>query len=1069
MKKLCVFVLAVMRLFVTIPGVSESAVASEFVHPKTTISQPRYMPKLSHARTSISETTSGNQAIFREWRGMYSDIMDSYNGDKDTWYTPKMSQAPSGLGAQADVNVELVGQWGGDCDAVAISDNLAYIGLGPSLVILDISEPSNPVKLGKIILPDMVSDIAVVGEYAYVSDSGAGLQIIDVSDPTSPGLICDTDIYVRRVVIVGSFAYMVGQGLHIFDITDPANPVQVGWYDTPAMGVAIADNRAYIAGWGTGLQIIDVSDSSNPLWLGSCATTGLASEIAVSGDYAYIINGDMDIIDISDPANPFLVNTYEADYLLRNRIIANEYVYVIDTSRGFQILDVSDHSNPIKIGSYKIYGIEGLVLDGDNAYLGNGRGLHIVDVNVPENPTLLGRYESNGSISCVGVADNYVYTGGWYGIRVIDVNDPANPELVGLLETPGLDLLEIEIADSYAYAACQFGGLHIINISNPASPAEVSIYPGIIAGDIDVAGNYAYVTARSEGLHILDVSNPSLPVHAVTIEGYASKVSVKGNYLYVTGDGLKIYDVSDLTSPQLVGSNEDLGGDIFIYGDYAYLSTGYGTLVTIVNISNPSSPIVVYDYPTWECAWDTFVVDNRAYIADGNPGIQIVDVSDPANPIQVGAYDTVYANDVVVSGDYIYVADAWGGLAILTLSTNQPPVACITGGGQVVEAQGPWGATVGLDGSCSEDADSTAGTNDDIAYFDWYEVEPGDDVLLGTGESIDYDLPLGEHTIMLEITDKAGALDSTEVTIVVQDTTAPTIDCPQDITLEATGPTGAVAAFEVTATDICDPAPEVICGPPSGTVFGLGTTEVTCTATDNSGNSAGCSFTVTVVDTTPPTIDCPGDITLEATSPAGAVATFTAIATDVCDTDPQITFSMPPGSTFGLGETKVVCTATDNSGNGASCSFIVTVGDTLPPDFQLSVTPSVLWPPNHKMVRITPSWTVSDICDESPDVSLVSISSSESNNGKGDGHTNSDIRVDEDGSIYLRAERSGKGAGRVYSIIYQAVDNSGNSTQQSAIVTVPHNAPLPRMRIRRFGRVGDKLRSWLFRRARRFR
>ena len=120
------------------------------------------------------------------------------------------------------------------------------------------------------------------------------------------------------------------------------------------------------------------------------------------------------------------------------------------------------------------------------------------------------------------------------------------------------------------------------------------------------------------------------------------------------------------------------------------------------------------------------------------------------------------------------------------------------------------------------------------------------------------------------------------------------------------------------------------------------------------------------------------------------------------------------------------------------------------------------------MVRITPSWTVSDLCDESPDVLLVSISSSESNNGRGDGHTNSDIRVDEDGSIYLRAERSGKGTGRVYSIIYQAVDDSGNATQQSATVTVLHNAPV-RARWRPFGRLRDKLRSWLFRRARRFR
>jgi hypothetical protein len=90
------------------------------------------------------------------------------------------------------------------------------------------------------------------------------------------------------------------------------------------------------------------------------------------------------------------------------------------------------------------------------------------------------------------------------------------------------------------------------------------------------------------------------------------------------------------------------------------------------------------------------------------------------------------------------------------------------------------------------------------------------------------------------------------------------------------------------------------------------------------------------------------------------------------------------------------------------------------------------------MVLITPTWTVSDECDESPEVSLVSISVNEVG-AKGDGHTDDDVQINDDGSIYLRAERSGKGGERIYTITYMAVDDCGNAVESSATVTVPHD------------------------------
>ena len=137
------------------------------------------------------------------------------------------------------------------------------------------------------------------------------------------------------------------------------------------------------------------------------------------------------------------------------------------------------------------------------------------------------------------------------------------------------------------------------------------------------------------------------------------------------------------------------------------------------------------------------------------------------------------------------------------------------------------------------------------------------------------------------------------------------------------------------------------------------------------------------------------------------------------------------------GEYVITLVVSDGIEYSGPNDVVITVVDTTPPEFELSVTPTVLWPPNHKMVEITPGWTVSDKCDTLPQVSLVGIVMNEGGDTIGDGHTADDIRVDDDGSIYLRAERSGTGSGRIYTISYQAADDWGNVTVKNAAVRVP--------------------------------
>jgi len=282
--------------------------------------------------------------------------------------------------------------------------------------------------------------------------------------------------------------------------------------------------------------------------------------------------------------------------------------------------------------------------------------------------------------------------------------------------------------------------------------------------------------------------------------------------------------------------------------------------------------------------------------------------------------------------------------------------------------------------------------------------------------------------------------------------TPPTITCPGDITtVTDPGVCGAVVTWPVTGAG--DPEPTVTCTPASGSFFPQGTTTVTCTATNEFG-SASCSFQIVVSDNQAPLVHCPESLVLNCDDPANeaAYAAWLAAATvtDICDPSPSVSndgpafADLPIGCSDGAG-TFVTWTATDASGNSSTCSSTVKLVDTTPPELSIAVSPSVLWPANHKMIDIVATVTVLDNSDPSPTVVLESITSSEpaEANAGGDGRTEPDIQDAAIGTadfeFLLRAERQGAGEGRTYMITYSATDSCGNTQVATAEVIVPHN------------------------------
>ena len=186
----------------------------------------------------------------------------------------------------------------------------------------------------------------------------------------------------------------------------------------------------------------------------------------------------------------------------------------------------------------------------------------------------------------------------------------------------------------------------------------------------------------------------------------------------------------------------------------------------------------------------------------------------------------------------------------------------------------------------------------------------------------------GNYTVTLSA--KAGSTTSIASAYVIIDGTPPVLVLPPNLVFEATANVTLVF-YSVSATDNVGLAGPPTCSPPSGSRFSLGTTTVTCAVTDLAGNTATGSFTITLHDTTPPTIFVPSNLTVQATSAAGAVVNYTVSATDALGVASGPTCTPAAGSLFPMGLTIVTCTATDTSGNVRHASFPVLVVDTIAP------------------------------------------------------------------------------------------------------------------------------------------
>ena len=187
-------------------------------------------------------------------------------------------------------------------------------------------------------------------------------------------------------------------------------------------------------------------------------------------------------------------------------------------------------------------------------------------------------------------------------------------------------------------------------------------------------------------------------------------------------------------------------------------------------------------------------------------------------------------------------------------------------------------------------------------------------------------------------------------------------------------------------------------------------------------------------------VDCAGPdgtpVMLNATGsndPDGDLLTFTW-------TGPfGVAFGVTPTVTLSEGAHEITLTVDDGKGGSSSDSVTITIQDATPPDIvSITTDPNSLWPVNHKMIPVNVLVTAYDACGET--LCFISeVTSNEASDGNGDGKTETDWEITGELTVNVRAERSGKGAGRIYTITVICVDSSGNTSTDYVEIPVGHD------------------------------
>lgn len=478
-----------------------------------------------------------------------------------------------------EYTIEYAGHLGGQFRGVAVKDNYAYVGIGNSLNVIDVSDSGFKIK-SRTMLSKLVNDIVIQDNYLYlVGVSSEGLLIFNLNNPENPDSVSTLLLETgdeSKLFVSDDYAYIADPdsgSLYIVDVSLSASPTLVSNTELIARDIFVSGDYAYVT-TPDGLTVLDVSNVANPR-VSSTLDFENAYDVDISGDYAFIAAGNLSkIVNISDPENVTFAGEFNAlsgavvqtlQYLkVHNDLLITGISNTIMEKPGkIFLFDITNPSQPIQISELELLGRRywGMYIDsrGHNAYIAlnaNDIGFQIIDFTNPVLPTVGEILQEPYRIRSLTSGDGYLYIGSPLALLVYELDDPVEPTLLNNYSNYK-EIPFVLYENDYLYLSESNGGFQILNVSDPGSIVNKGTYhptSGAVEA-MTVIDQTAYVLVHTNGtnrLEIIDVTDPDTPERSgdFVLRGRGIDVSVNNSNACVVygtegNTGFQVIDVSD--------------------------------------------------------------------------------------------------------------------------------------------------------------------------------------------------------------------------------------------------------------------------------------------------------------------------------------------------------------------------------------------------------------------------------------------------------------------------------------------------------------------------------------------
>ena len=420
------------------------------------------------------ETPQGDTLCHPEIVGGYLYVPTPTHQGSLGWSTKLLAVQLANLSVPPSSSWQKMANWVGCSDAEA-RGNLLVLASTNGMSLLDVSDPAAVQDVGSFNRGTRLNGGAVSGSFAYVT-TREHFIVVDASVPDSPQVVGSLWFpdsgWLGDVAISGAYAYVGGSPSRVIDVSDPSSPHEVAVIEVrSSAGVHLQESLLYINGW-SGMVIVDVSEPREPRTVARITGSISLNGWVVRGDHLYML-GNIDelegdafaVFDVSRSGGPQVLgsvpmpaagqvcNAGGCRHLVQGVLnVTGRYAYVATKgdSPALMVIDVSDHSSPVVVGTTPIkhdrfglpfrvanIAVQGhlAVLVGQTGDAGSAKGVSIIDISNPEQPKEIGEYP--GALSSIALDLPVAYAAGQNTSVLLDLSVPAEPRLVASVGVGG--------------------------------------------------------------------------------------------------------------------------------------------------------------------------------------------------------------------------------------------------------------------------------------------------------------------------------------------------------------------------------------------------------------------------------------------------------------------------------------------------------------------------------------------------------------------------------------------------------------------------------------------------------